>query len=208
MKNAEIVELKTDPPADQLPWRNVGESIKHYVNWKCPQGCQNYRLRCWLDFYDESKRGWENIYYTEVPISTNVSDVIETMVFNRPLEKVGRYRFRCQIGYWLDTGEFKYFDRKEMEYSFATVKPEKCSCNVVNQIFTSPSEVITMGHVMKAKEVGAPDECVKYIFLNTEKKAGDVFPECFEEGEFFTLTCQTTPTGSKVYLNGRFVGVT
>ena len=117
MTNAEIVELRTEP--DNPAVLSVGSKVKHYVKWRCPLGCHDYRLRNWLDYYDESKPGWENVYYTETVINSSVPDIIETMVLNRPLNKAGKYRFTSQIGFWTDD-TFRSYDQESIEYEFAT----------------------------------------------------------------------------------------
>jgi len=121
LKNAEIVELRTEPENPAV--LEVGSRVRHYVKWRCPYGCHNYRLRYWLDYYDESKRGWENVYYDETIISSSVPDVIETMVLNRPLNKPGKYRFLVQIGFWTQDGAWRQYDQKYIIYSFA-LKPK------------------------------------------------------------------------------------
>jgi len=81
---------------------------------------------------------------------------------------------------------------------------EKCPCGIVNQIFTSPDEVINFGHVTKANELGASEECVNYLFDNIGKTAKEAFPTCFEA----TLVFQTSPAGVNVYVDDKFVGTT
>jgi len=82
----------------------------------------------------------------------------------------------------------------------------KCPCNIVKQIFSSPDEVINFGHVVKANELGASQECIDYLFNNVDsgKTAKDLFPECYQA----TLNISTNPSGANVYVDGEYKGTT
>ena len=81
-----------------------------------------------------------------------------------------------------------------------------CPCYLVKQIFTSPDEVINFGHVRKAYELGAPQECIDYLYDNVDsgKTAKELFPECYKA----TLNISTTPSGANVYVDGEYKGTT
>jgi len=82
----------------------------------------------------------------------------------------------------------------------------KCPCDIIRQIFSSPNEVINFGHVRKAYELGAPKECIDYLFKNVDsgKTAKELFPECYQA----TLNISTNPSGASVYIDGVYKGLT
>jgi hypothetical protein len=89
---------------------------------------------------------------------------------------------------------------------------EGCICDIINQIFDSPDEVINFGHVKKAHDLGA-EACAIYLFDHVGARIGALLPECFEilpppSETKGTVTIATIPNGADVYIDGEYKGKT
>jgi len=55
-----------------------------------------------------------------------------------------------------------------------------CPCDLVKKVSPTGDEPLNFGHVQKLHDLGAPQECVEYVFYNFEGKTmKDLFPECY-----------------------------
>jgi len=60
-----------------------------------------------------------------------------------------------------------------------------CPCDLVKKVSPTGDEPLNFGHVQKLHDLGAPQECVEYVFKNFEGKTmKDLFPECYKTPKF------------------------
>lgn len=61
-----------------------------------------------------------------------------------------------------------------------------CPCDLVRDII-GPDTEISFGHVQQAKERGASETCIEYLFDKIGVKGKEAFPECFGKSPIITI---------------------
>ena len=183
-----LIDLGVDVECDEPP---------------CPS--DKNKIRWWLD---ELYNGSTNIDYGEVWAgSEDVKEWSFTIKENIKLPE-GKYRF-CATSYVPpDYGTSEKLKCVEFEVKLIV---EKCPCDIVKQVFTSPDEVINANHALIAFNIGASTGCVDYIYNNIGKMVKDVFPECYGLETIEIVSFKVNPTevntGEEVEVTAMLQGI-
>lgn len=179
------------------------------VDLECPEPPCPYnknKVRWWIDKLLDPF-GSTNLYYGEVWVGTELEEhSVEIVTKKLPPDK---YRFAAAS---YEPPDYETTEMlKYISFEIREPRHESCSCDIINQVFTNPDETITVHHITKLSNLGAPLECLQYLSAYAGEKIGNVYPECFEltpSEPKPKLSVSSTPSGAKIYLDNTFVGIT